>query len=666
MKKVLWWGHFDPEYSRNRVNILLFKELGWIVDFFFVKLWPRFGDIEAFFRKLDKRSKPDLVWVPVTRQRDVLAACRWAHKRGIPVVFDPLISAWDKQVFEKKKYAPGSFLANRLLKWERRVFSECDIICADTICHADFFENALKVDRNRLRVLPLSTDESLFKEDLGKLPHKNEFKVLYYGKYHPLHGTDAIVEAARETETLGIKWTMLGEGGNREKAEEKAKGLTNIEFLNNVPYSELPDIIREHDVSLGVFGKTQKAARVVANKVCEALACGRPIVNVKSDAYPKESNNCRAIKFVSPGDGKAIAKAIIEYKADWANREDYFSAARDFFKCHFSNDIIKSSFRKMVDEVTAPKKISVIVPVYNVEKYLARALDSVLAQTYPYWEAICVNDGSTDRSGKILEEYQDRDPRFKLVYQENKGLGATRNRALAEVTGDYVIFLDSDDILHPQALEFLLRSAQKTMSSISLSTSFLKLSKKPKLRKHKFESLRCRKHKHAVRDMLKKKNISGSVCNKLYRRELFDDFKFIEGIKYEDWPLSTCMFSKIQSFASLNIPLYFYDDTTVSIVRSSFAEKKIKDYFTGIRFVYDFYQQPEKLRYWPLVRRYRIRQSLKMILSKIAKTSYDKKLSGCFYESFRSFVSSGIIAYGDLSLKSKIRFLRIIRSMRNI
>ena len=99
-KRVLWWGRFDSGYSRNRVYISLFSKLGWDVDFFFVKLWPRFGDVEAFFRGLQFREKPDLVWVPVARQRDILAACRWAHRRGIPVIFDPMISAWDKKVLD--------------------------------------------------------------------------------------------------------------------------------------------------------------------------------------------------------------------------------------------------------------------------------------------------------------------------------------------------------------------------------------------------------------------------------------------------------------------------------------------------------------------------------------------------------------------------------------
>ena len=101
-KRVLFWGRFDPGYSRNRVYAALFRELGWEVDYFFVKVWPRFGDVEAFLRGLGRRPKPDLVWVPVARQRDVAAACRWAHRRGIKVVFDPMISAWDKKVLEQR------------------------------------------------------------------------------------------------------------------------------------------------------------------------------------------------------------------------------------------------------------------------------------------------------------------------------------------------------------------------------------------------------------------------------------------------------------------------------------------------------------------------------------------------------------------------------------
>ena len=120
-RRVLFWGRFDPGYSRNRVYAALFRELGWEVDYFFVKWFPRFGDVEAAVRGLGRRPKPDLVWVPVCRQRDILAACRWAHRRGVKVLFDPMISAWDKKVLEQCKWKAEEPRARRLHALETRM-----------------------------------------------------------------------------------------------------------------------------------------------------------------------------------------------------------------------------------------------------------------------------------------------------------------------------------------------------------------------------------------------------------------------------------------------------------------------------------------------------------------------------------------------------------------
>ena len=97
--------------------------------------------------------------------------------------------------------------------------------------------------------------------------------------------------------------------------------------------------------------------------------------------------------------------------------------------------------------------ISVIIPVYNVEKYLRRCLDSVLNQTFSDWQAICVNDGSPDASDKILAEYAARDPRFVVVTKENGGLSDARNAGMEHATGEYIMYLDSDDFIHPQTME---------------------------------------------------------------------------------------------------------------------------------------------------------------------------------------------------------------------
>ena len=355
MKTVLFWGRFGPEYSRNRVYISLFKELGWDVRLFMVKYCCAFGDVEWRLRG-DKSVKPDLVWVPVCRQRDAAAATRWAHKRGIPVVFDPMISYWDKKVLEQGKWRAEEGRAKRLLAWETKLFNGVDRLLCDTSCHADFFHAHMGVPREKLRVLFTGTDETVFKpadrpEDDPPHDPKAPLRILYHGAYLPLHGTEYIVEAARRTQNLNIHWDFLGWGAYKAATEEKAKGITNITFLERVPYVEVPRVIRTADIVLGVFGTTEKASRVIGNKVYEAMACCRPVINEFCTGYPPEAKDCPAITFVPPGDPQAIVDAVLP----WIDRREGLFAlrktARDFFEHHLSMAVIKQQLADILADL---------------------------------------------------------------------------------------------------------------------------------------------------------------------------------------------------------------------------------------------------------------------------------------------------------------------------
>ena len=386
-RRVLFWGRFDPGYSRNRVYAALFRELGWEVDYFFVKWFPRFGDVEAALRGLGRRPKPDLVWVPVARQRDILAACRWAHKRGVKVLFDPMISAWDKKVLEQRKWKAEEPRARKLLARETKMMNAPDMVTWDTSCHVDFCAQTLNVPREKMRVLLTGTDEAVFKPMVpgatclvpgaelknqdsrasnapgtkhqalsSKHPspftlHPSPFKVLYHGAYLPLHGTEYIVEAARMTQDEDIQWDFLGWGAYKAETEAKAAGIRNIRFLEKVPYVDVPKVICAHDVVLGVFGTTAKASRVIGNKVYECMACARPTINEFCTGYPPEAKDCPAIKFVPPGDAKAIADAVRAYRDDWTRRDFYFAAARDFFEKHLSMAVIKGQLASILADM---------------------------------------------------------------------------------------------------------------------------------------------------------------------------------------------------------------------------------------------------------------------------------------------------------------------------
>ena len=353
-KTVLWWGRFSPEYSRNRVAIALFKDLGWDIVIYQVRWCCRLGDWEFALRG-PKGVKPDLVWVPVARQRDAMAACRWAHRRGIPVAFDPMISAWDKKVLEQQKWSAEEGRAKRLLTWETKLFNTVDRMLCDTSCHADFFHKHMGVPREKLSVLFTGTDEKVFKpagpgEDPPHDP-KAPLRILYHGAYLPLHGTEYIVEAARMTQGLPIHWDFLGWGAYKAQTEAKAQGIKNITFLDKVPYVEVPRVIRTADIVLGVFGTTEKASRVIGNKVYEAMACCRPVINEYCAGYPPEAKDCPAITFIPPGDPKAIVDAV----TPWLEKRDELVAlrkeARDFFEKHLSMKVIRKQLADILADM---------------------------------------------------------------------------------------------------------------------------------------------------------------------------------------------------------------------------------------------------------------------------------------------------------------------------
>lgn len=110
--------------------------------------------------------------------------------------------------------------------------------------------------------------------------------------------------------------------------------------------------------------------------------------------------------------------------------------------------------------------VSVIIPVYKVEKYISRTLDALIGQTFKDWEVICVNDGSPDSSREIILEYVRRDSRIRLIDKSNGGVSSARNRGVEEAVGEYVLFLDSDDFIHPQTLEIAMALGRKNSSDV--------------------------------------------------------------------------------------------------------------------------------------------------------------------------------------------------------
>ena len=193
--------------------------------------------------------------------------------------------------------------------------------------------------------------------------------------------------------------------------------------------------------------------------------------------------------------------------------------------------------------------ISVIVPIYNTEKYLPKCLDSLAAQTYPDVEFILVDDGSTDNSGVIADQYTD--PRFRVFHTENHGLSAARNFGIEQARGEWLMFVDSDDWVEPGFFEIPYQTALHYDADIVIFHAYNVKDGRIKGEKS-FASIEVIDWKKAV-------ECGGlPVWNKLYKRELFDGIRFPEGRVYEDLAVTHKVLMQAKRIVMIPDVLYFH------------------------------------------------------------------------------------------------------------
>lgn len=344
---VLWWGRFDPDYSRNRILRQAYAALGWKIVDFHPLLAGLVGDVEALLRR---PPRADLVHLPCFRQRDMAAARRYARRHGLPLLMDPLTSAYDKQVYEKYRLPVDSWRARWLLRYERWLFSGADRMLADTPEHARFFTQTLGVDASKVNIVYVGAEEPLFAP--GPAPAtEGELEVLFYGSFIPLQGPEIIVEAARLYQGPPMRWTLLGQGPLRAASQRRARGLANVHFENRIAYRDLPTRIHRAHILLGVFGPTAKAGRVMPNKVFQALACGRPLITCRAPSYPEEllcSDNS-GITWVPAAEPDKLAATVAALAARPEQLGTIGAAARGTYEKYFSTDRIRAQLRAALD-----------------------------------------------------------------------------------------------------------------------------------------------------------------------------------------------------------------------------------------------------------------------------------------------------------------------------
>ena len=214
----------------------------------------------------------------------------------------------------------------------------------------------------------------------------------------------------------------------------------------------------------------------------------------------------------------------------------------------------------------ATKTVSLIIPVYNVRDYLRKCLDSVAAQTYPNLEVIIVNDGSPDDSLEIALEYTAKYPNFRCYTIENRGLGGARNYGMEQATGDYILFLDSDDYIAENCVEVMVNAAEKEDSDIVAANCYDVREDGSVLFAYK------NVYQNATTSLAQEPEIllnRVSAWGKLYKRELLDGFQYVSRVWYEDMRLTPKLYLRAKKITYVDDSLFYYVQREGSIMNNT-------------------------------------------------------------------------------------------------
>jgi glycosyltransferase involved in cell wall biosynthesis len=345
--RVAYFGTWERGHPRNEQTISALRSAEVDVALAHVDAWksahkfalgpsalPRLLAAELKLAVTRLPAGTDALIVGYPGQFDLLAARR--HRK--PLVFNPMVSLYDSLVDDRGRFRAGTLPARALRELDVRSFRAADVLVADTRAHADFMAELAGLDD--VKVCYLGTDESLFRPSWQR---REAFRVLFVGKLAPLHGIDVILEAARLLPDVPFR--VLGTG---QQAHLLAAAPKNVEHVPWVGYERLPPEYAAAGCALGIFGSSDKVARVIPNKIFEALAVGTPVVTADTPGI-RELLADRRDALLTERTPEAIAEAIVSLRDDAALAKRIGETGRDTFEHEASQRVLGPRWRGVVE-----------------------------------------------------------------------------------------------------------------------------------------------------------------------------------------------------------------------------------------------------------------------------------------------------------------------------
>ena len=354
--RVLYFGTYERDYPRNAQVISCLRGTGVEVVERHVGVWEGrrdswragFGTAArlglAELELLRRPTEPfDAVIVGYPGQLDLPAARRVAS--GRPVVFNPLVSLSDTLVADRGRFEAGSIPARVLEAIDRRALRGADLVVADTRENAAHLAALAGLPADRFEVCFVGAEERLFEPGWAPVDPPT---CLFVGKLIPLHGLETILAAAQAEPRLRIR--LVGSGQLESLVQRRPE---NVEWIPWVDYERLPGELHRSACALGIFGISDKAARVIPNKAFQALACGTPLVTADTPAARELLVHEESALLVPPGDPSELAGALLRVVDDRQLASRLSAGGRATYEAHASEAVLGARWRELIERVVA-------------------------------------------------------------------------------------------------------------------------------------------------------------------------------------------------------------------------------------------------------------------------------------------------------------------------
>lgn len=371
--RVCYAGTYEREYPRNHLVIRALRDAGVRVEEAQVPVFELVRDKSvlsagalailgvklalAYLRLLPEVAlrllRCDALAIGYIGQLDMLILGPLARLMNRPVLFNPLVTLTDTVVEDRRRVRPGGLASRTIALIDRLALRLADVVLVDTVENGEYLQQRFSVPESRIVVVAVGADESTFAP--GETSRSTDLlDVLFYGKFIPLHGIETVVQAAAilERHNFPGRIELVGSGQEYHRIRELADNLNvaNIVWTDWIPFQRLGERLRQADIVLGIFDDGPKAARVIPNKIYQALACGKPVVTRRGAAIERLLTDDDTAVLVPPADPAALAAAI-ERLADQQRRDRIARGGRDAWNTNASRRALARQVRPALDRL---------------------------------------------------------------------------------------------------------------------------------------------------------------------------------------------------------------------------------------------------------------------------------------------------------------------------